>query len=119
MLSPEDGEKQIPYVLEAMAPPPDLRNPETETVATGDYSRPPFAIVFGRGYEESEVNSMRDACKDVEYKPFWLIADLTVETPSTDDRAAYSQHIVDRVRSKLQQLHTHEHTNESGEIVCY
>jgi hypothetical protein len=101
--NPAVGCIEIPLLLSGQP----LTNPSSNP-GSGNYSKPPVAVVAGGGYSDEEFNQIRDACKDVAGLKIvpWVRADLSKmsEMPPREDLSAYGRATAVRVKKRLQEL---------------
>lgn len=73
--------KKIEFVDFLAGRAPDL--PITNNVGTHDYSKPPQAIVFGRGYDYNDVVELNKKSRGARSAPVaWIAGDPNVEPPT-------------------------------------
>ena len=119
ILTPSDGQTQLPFVLKGQTPPANVRNKDADAIATCNYSDPPKAIVFGGGYSDEDVKIMREACQGFGEGVVWLRPDLSVLTPPFEEKEKYGMHMVTRVREALGRVVDAGRDGEGREIVWY
>ena len=96
--------------------------PGEEQVGSGNYSKPPVAIITGGGYDDAAFEQMYDAAKERRREVLWLRPDMTVETPPLGPK--YGEHMVERVRAALKRLQNEgklggERKEGADEVVFY
>ncbi|MCJ1351372.1 MAG: hypothetical protein MMC33_001356 [Icmadophila ericetorum] len=67
---------EIPGILQGKVPSPV----DPENVGSKNYSKPPAAVFFGRGFDGEQFAEIREACKGLS-NIVWLKPDMNVETP--------------------------------------
>lgn len=108
VLSVEAGVSEIPMILDGKVPP--ATGPPN--IGSQDYSKPPVAVVAGRGYDKATMKTMQDACKG-KRGIRWLTADMDVPAPPPG--IEYVDHIVDRVKASLDGLAAKGELHGEGE----
>ena len=98
ILSPAAGVSDIHALLVGQPP----SGSDEENPGTGNYSKPPIAVIMGGGYDDAVFKEMYDAAKGEGEQVAWLRADLTVQTPPLGPE--YGKHMVGRVRACLAKL---------------
>ncbi|KAJ5646775.1 hypothetical protein N7490_003147 [Penicillium lividum] len=69
---------EIPHLLAGRDP----KSPHDNGVGSGNYSQPARAVIFGRGYSESEVETFRAVCRGVNRDPvLWVVGDPSKRQP--------------------------------------
>ncbi|GIK06109.1 hypothetical protein Aspvir_001752 [Aspergillus viridinutans] len=84
MLSYEAAEAELPHLLAGRDP----RSQNPNDVGTHDYSRPPRAVIFGRGFEPEQVEELKKKFAGIAKEPVaWVRgnpADVPVGGPGPD-----------------------------------
>lgn len=63
---------ELPHLLAGRDP----QSPHDNGVGSGNYSQPARAVIFGRGYSLSDVETFRAACEGVNQEPvIWVVGD--------------------------------------------
>lgn len=78
MLSYEAAEAELPHLLAG-------RDPQTQSpndIGTHDYSRPPRAVVFGRGYNPQQVEELKKKCAGIAEKPVAWVRGNQADLPA-------------------------------------
>ncbi|KAI5477146.1 hypothetical protein MNV49_006802 [Pseudohyphozyma bogoriensis] len=115
ILSPEEGVEHLPLLLSNQAPPPP-KNPARQ-LGTQDYSSPPQAILLGGGYEDSDIEVLRKACRDTTQKVPWLKCDPSVPTPPLGPE--YGKAVVERAKKRLRELREEGKLGKEDGIFLY
>ncbi|PWY80507.1 hypothetical protein BO70DRAFT_429543 [Aspergillus heteromorphus CBS 117.55] len=91
--TPETGGVQIPALLRG----------ETSVPSDSElgYSRGVAAIILGNGYDDSDIQMLRKAAKDIKPMP-WLQADGSKPTPPLGPE--YGKALVERIKSTVKEL---------------
>ena len=79
-------------------------------MGTGNYSKPPVAIITGGGYDDAMVKEMRDACKDVNNVP-WLRPDMSARAPQGP---GYGAAMAEKMKVHLSKLARDGKMNQDG-----
>jgi hypothetical protein len=109
VLGEEAGASEIPMILDGKVPPAT----DPPNIGSRDYSKPPVAVVAGRGYDKAAMKRMQDACKG-KRGIRWLTGDMNVSTPSPGTEE-YADHILDRVKASLDGLAAKGELHGEGE----
>lgn len=99
ILTDEAGTTEIPMILEGKAPP--VTDPPN--IGSRDYSKPPVAVLAGRGYDLDTIKKFQEACKGKRGIQ-WLTADQSVPIPAPLGGSEYVDHIAGRMTAKLDEL---------------
>ncbi|KAH8694321.1 hypothetical protein BGW36DRAFT_430331 [Talaromyces proteolyticus] len=93
--STEAAKAELADLLTGQAP----KIPNTNNVGTNDYSKPPQAIVFGRGYLHTEIVELNKEHRGISSSPVaWIVGDPDVRAPAPlpPDYAVQAAHNVKR-----------------------
>ncbi|KAJ6028517.1 hypothetical protein N7540_004093 [Penicillium herquei] len=62
---------EIPHLLSGQDP-----NSQDNGIGTHNYTRPARAVIFGRGYDQTDIDAFRAACEGITKEPVaWVIGD--------------------------------------------
>ena len=116
ILTPSAGAAEIPALLQGKAPPASSDHAD-DNIGSNNYSKTAVAVVTGGGYEDDDVEMMRDACRVEGCKAVpWLRPDLSKPTPPLGPE--YGRHMVARVKACLAALER-EGNIEADAVVFY
>ncbi|KAI1768003.1 hypothetical protein GGR53DRAFT_31351 [Hypoxylon sp. FL1150] len=94
---------EIPYILKGVAPPT-----QSSHVGTGDFSRPPVAVLMGRAWDEADAASVKAAIESVGLPPgaapVILRNDPSVPVAAQPPAPAYAEELLRRMRAALGRL---------------
>ena len=102
ILSVQAGVKEIPILLAGGT----LLSPPATFLGTGNYSRPPVAVIMGAGFDDAAFAEMREASLGVSSVP-WIRPDVAVtEADGVDPRGDpdYPAYIAGRAKKCLLEL---------------
>ncbi|KAH8928665.1 hypothetical protein BT69DRAFT_1316167 [Atractiella rhizophila] len=116
--STEEGCVALPQILRGQG---HLVSSSNE-LGTHNYSVEPQAIMFGAGYEDEDVEKLRDACKGEGIKRVpWLrakkIEDVTTE--KIEPGPAYAQAVLGRAKDCLNKLNAEAKLGSNDETVWF
>ncbi|KAG2412146.1 hypothetical protein HFD88_009702 [Aspergillus terreus] len=95
----ETAKADIPRLLSGQSP--QIPTPNITTTATLDYSQPPRAVIFGRGYEPYEVEDVRRACAGRSAQPVaWVLGD-PAQAPPGWPGPGYAAQVAEKVKGVL------------------
>ncbi|KAJ5671824.1 hypothetical protein N7507_000951 [Penicillium longicatenatum] len=70
---------EIPHLLAGRDP----QSPHNNGVGSGNYTQPARAVIFGRGFSRSDVETFRAACEGVNQEPVvWVVGDPAKQPPA-------------------------------------
>lgn len=96
ILSENDGAVYIPMILDGKVP----RATGPPNIGSRNYSRPPVAVLAGRGYDKDTMKRPQMACKG-KRGVRWLTVDITITPPG---EISYPDHIAQRMIASLDNL---------------
>ncbi|KAF2009063.1 hypothetical protein BU24DRAFT_415415 [Aaosphaeria arxii CBS 175.79] len=97
ILSYEAAEAELPHLLAG-------RNPQSQTpneIGTNNYSRPPRAVVFGRGYDPHQVEELKKKFASVAKEPVAWVRGNPGDLPVGAVGPDYAQLIVADMKKVL------------------
>ncbi|KAL8909500.1 MAG: hypothetical protein Q9207_000180 [Kuettlingeria erythrocarpa] len=103
----EAGKSEIPSLLRGDGPPVEV----AKNLGTKNYSKTPAAVLLGAGYQDADIAAMREACRDESRVP-WLRPDLSKPSPPLGPE--YGKAVVQRVKSRLEELRRDGKINADG-----
>ncbi|KAL4769987.1 hypothetical protein BDW60DRAFT_94324 [Aspergillus nidulans var. acristatus] len=97
--SPEAVHAELPLLLSGQDPQPAVTSPND--VGTHDYSRPPRAVIFGRGYTSEFVQQLKEAYQSHSPEPVaWVMGDPAT-APTGPPPPAYAEATANTVKNVL------------------
>ncbi|KAL4750553.1 hypothetical protein BDW72DRAFT_213326 [Aspergillus terricola var. indicus] len=97
--SPEAVHAELPLLLSGQDPQPVVTSPNE--VGTHDYSRPPRAVIFGRGYTSEFVQQLKEAYQRHSPEPVaWVMGDPAA-APTGPPSLAYAEATANTVKNVL------------------
>ncbi|KAJ5751448.1 uncharacterized protein N7511_008413 [Penicillium nucicola] len=111
--SVDAGISDIPPLLQGQAPP----SKEQANLGTQEYGKRVEAIIAGGGYNDSDVQKLRGACKGYGNVP-WLRHDISKEIdprqPTPKEGIEYGEEIAKKIVDCLNRLRIEEKMGEDG-----
>ncbi|PTB35333.1 uncharacterized protein TrAFT101_011205 [Trichoderma asperellum] len=97
ILSYEAAEAELPHLL--VGRDPQSRSPDE--IGTHDYSRPPRAVIFGRGYEPQQVEELKKKFAGVAKEPVAWVRGNPADLPAGAAGPDYAQNIAADMKKVL------------------
>ncbi|KAF3402478.1 hypothetical protein DPV78_004849 [Talaromyces pinophilus] len=113
ILSYEAAEAELPHLLAG-------RDPQSQSpneIGTHDYSRPPRAIIFGRGYEPQQVEKLKKKFYGVAKEPVAWVRGNPADLPAGAAGPDYAQNIAADMKKMLKKWRDRGEKEE--EILVY
>ncbi|GAQ03894.1 hypothetical protein ALT_1215 [Aspergillus lentulus] len=95
--SDEAAEAELPHLLAGRDP--QSQNPNE--VGTHDYSRPPRAVIFGRGYEPHQVEELQKRFAGVAKEPVAWVRGNPADVPAGGPGPDYTQKVAADMKKVL------------------
>ncbi|CBF80104.1 hypothetical protein AN7786.2 [Aspergillus nidulans FGSC A4] len=97
--SPEAVHAELPLLLSGQDPQPAVTSPND--VGTHDYSRPPRAVVFGRGYAPEFVQQLKERYQSYCPEPVaWVMGDPAT-APTDPPPPGYAEATANTIKNVL------------------
>ncbi|KAK9489073.1 hypothetical protein V1508DRAFT_429182 [Lipomyces doorenjongii] len=113
ILSYEAAEAELPHLLAGRDP--QSRSPNE--IGTHDYSRPPRAVIFGRGYEPQQVEELKKKFDGVAKEPVAWVRGNPADLPAGAAGHDYAQNIAADMKKMLKKWRDEGEKDE--EILVY
>ncbi|KAL4737840.1 hypothetical protein BDV11DRAFT_190692 [Aspergillus similis] len=97
--SPKALHAELPLLLSGQDPEPVVTRPNE--VGTHDYSRPPQAVIFGRGYTMEFVQQVKEAYQSRSPEPVAWVTGDPATAPSGPPPPAYAEATANTVKNVL------------------